>query len=328
MRELAVQSSNDTNFSTDRTALNNEFQQLTKEIARIADNTQWNGMNLMNNTAVGVAGLAGDVGVGSRNVTFQVGANANQTINIGLGNFSFGTGTPAKASTAAVSLGSEDLSGALKASVKIGATTFTVDATLSAIATPAEAKTLATAFQTAIQNTVGFENTTVTNSGNSLLITDDQGRVISTFQTDAAANGTLAAMANDAQAFSYTAGSAAVGATVPAAGAVFSGNARINDQSITDQAKASSAITHLDAAIQAVDTARAGFGAVMNRLTYASDNLTNVSQNASASRSRILDTDYAKTSTELARTQIISQAATAMLAQANQSQQSVLALLK
>ena len=66
----------------------------------------------------------------------------------------------------------------------------------------------------------------------------------------------------------------------------------------------------------------------MSRLEYASDNLQNVSQNASAARSRVLDADYANETTELARTQIIQQAGTAMLSQANQSQQSVLSLLK
>ena len=87
-------------------------------------------------------------------------------------------------------------------------------------------------------------------------------------------------------------------------------------------------IGNLDAAIGGLNTQRATFGAAMNRLGYAVDNLTNVSQNASASRSRILDADYAAESTELARTQIIQQAGTAMLAQANQQAQSVLTLLK
>lgn len=77
-----------------------------------------------------------------------------------------------------------------------------------------------------------------------------------------------------------------------------------------------------------IDTDRARFGAAINRLTYAADNLASISQNTSESRSRILDTDYAKASSELARTQIISQAATAMLAQANQAPQTVLQLLQ
>jgi flagellin len=97
--------------------------------------------------------------------------------------------------------------------------------------------------------------------------------------------------------------------------------------SLSTAASASSALQSLDQAISMIDNDRATFGATINRLTYAVDNLTNVAQNASASRSRILDTDYAKASAELARTQIIQQAATAILAQANQSQQSVLKLL-
>jgi flagellin len=91
---------------------------------------------------------------------------------------------------------------------------------------------------------------------------------------------------------------------------------------------ASTAITYIDTALGRVDSHRATLGATINRLEYAADNLSNVAQNTSASRSRILDADYASETTELARTQIIQQAATAMLSQANQQAQSVLALLK
>ena len=93
-------------------------------------------------------------------------------------------------------------------------------------------------------------------------------------------------------------------------------------------ASATAAITDLDQAISTVDAYRSTLGAVVNRLNYAADNLTNVATNTAASRSRILDTDYAAATTELARTQIIQQAATAMLAQANQSPSSVLSLLQ
>lgn len=102
----------------------------------------------------------------------------------------------------------------------------------------------------------------------------------------------------------------------------------ISTQSVTTTTVAGSAITKIDLAIAAVASQRATIGAGMNRLTYAADNLANVSQNAQESRSRILDTDYASSTTALSRAQIISQAATAMLAQANQQSQSVLALLK
>jgi flagellin len=100
------------------------------------------------------------------------------------------------------------------------------------------------------------------------------------------------------------------------------------NEGISAVASATSAITKLDLAIASVDTYRSKLGAMVNRLNYAADNLTNVSTNTAASRSRILDTDYAAATTELARTQIIQQAATAMLAQANQSPSSVLALLQ
>lgn len=92
--------------------------------------------------------------------------------------------------------------------------------------------------------------------------------------------------------------------------------------------EATANITAINSAITVVNTQRATFGAAMNRLEYAADNLANISQNATASRSRILDANYASESTELARTQIIQQAATAMLAQANQQPRTVLALLK
>jgi len=91
---------------------------------------------------------------------------------------------------------------------------------------------------------------------------------------------------------------------------------------------ASKSITEIDVVIGDVSSQRATFGAVSNRLTHAVDNLTNVKTNSEASRSRILDTDYASATSELARTQIIQQAGTAMLAQANQLPQTVLALLQ
>jgi flagellin len=91
---------------------------------------------------------------------------------------------------------------------------------------------------------------------------------------------------------------------------------------------ASAAMTTNDSALTVVNSQRATFGAAMNQLTYAVDNLSNVKVNAEAARSRVLDTDYAAETSELARTQIIQQAGTAMLAQANQLPQTVLSLLQ
>jgi len=97
---------------------------------------------------------------------------------------------------------------------------------------------------------------------------------------------------------------------------------------IASTGSASTTLDQLDTGLQTINSARATLGAVVNRLTSAADNLANVTQNMAESRSRVLDTDYAAATTELARTQIIQQAGTAILAQANQQPQSVLALLR
>ena len=97
---------------------------------------------------------------------------------------------------------------------------------------------------------------------------------------------------------------------------------------ITTAVLATSAIADLDGSLSELNGYRSTIGATINRLTHAIDNLTNVQQNAADSRSKVEDTDYAAATSELARTQIIAQAATAILAQANQQPQSVLSLLK
>ena len=212
MRELAIQSKTETNSATDRSALNTEYIALAAEIDRIAENTQWNGQDLLDDSP----GSSGSV-------TFHVGANASQTVAVDFGDFK------------------NDASG----------DTF---------------------FAFAL-------NTNDTSTG-------------------AAIGGLRNQIDNDG----------------------YSGNVTTAD--------INTAIGVIDTAITAVNSQRATFGAAINRLEYAADNLSNVSQNTSASRSRVLDADYAAETTELARTQIIQQAATAMLSQANQQAQSVLALLK
>ena len=204
MRELAVQAASGTMSTTDQAALSTEFEALTLGIDAIADNTQWNGTQLLDATS------------NSGAFSFQVGANASQTIAVTIRDFTTDGG-----STGVM----ENLD----------------DAT-----------------------TTDFED-------------DD-------LDLDAIA--------------------------------------------ITSASEATDAITELSNAITRVDTERAALGSVISRLEYAADNLSNVSQNTSASRSRILDADYASETTELARTQIIQQAGTAMLSQANQQAQSVLALLR
>ena len=97
---------------------------------------------------------------------------------------------------------------------------------------------------------------------------------------------------------------------------------------ISTFAKSQSALGLIDSAVDIVNAARSSMGAIMNQMSYSADNMVNISTNIAASRSTVMDTDYATASSQLSRTQIIQQAATAMLAQANQQPQSVLALIK
>lgn len=102
----------------------------------------------------------------------------------------------------------------------------------------------------------------------------------------------------------------------------------ISGQSVGTASGASGAITQIDSALTMINAQRAEIGASINQLAYAADNMTNIAANVTQSRSTIMDTDYALASTQLAKTQILQQASTAMLAQANQQAQGVMALLK
>jgi len=132
--------------------------------------------------------------------------------------------------------------------------------------------------------------------------------------------------ANTAQTISVTIGNMAI-ATSLVTGIVGTMGG-LSGASVATAAGATLAIASLDTALTTLNTQRSTIGAMVNRLEHAVDNLTNVAQNASDSRSKVEDTDYAAATSELARTQIIAQAATAILAQANQQPQSVLSLLK
>jgi flagellin len=134
----------------------------------------------------------------------------------------------------------------------------------------------------------------------------------------------------DAGTYTYQVGSGST--STSSVSVTFSGMSAtalgVQSLSMISYGGATSAISSVDAAIQTVDTFRATLGAKINRMESSVDNLANISMNTAASRSRIEDTDYAAATTELARTQIIQQAATAMLAQANQQPQAVLSLLR
>jgi flagellin len=128
--------------------------------------------------------------------------------------------------------------------------------------------------------------------------------------------------------FTYQAGQASgqvITVTVTAATATGLG---LDGGGISTAASSAAAIALIGSALEKINLSRAAIGAGINQMEYAVDNVTNISSNTTQSRSTIMDTDYAQASTQLAKTQIIQQAATAMLAQANQQAQGVLSLLK
>jgi flagellin len=319
MRELAVQSANDTNTSDDRNFLDQEFQSLKNEVNRVARNTQWNGMNLLDGTfARNVGETLSQTAAGttiSGEFRFQVGANANQIVKHSFADFDdqaavaqVGTITL----TEDVNLASTTYSGAAIGSG--AALRITVNNTVLSItpasATSATAAALVTLAVSAInENSALSQLVKATGSSGTLTLTSLMNGTEFTVMTST--NNTNSPLGYQTTTYNSTRGwSVIAGAGV---------------QNQTDSQKA---IQTMDAALQIVNKQRSNAGATINRLTYAADNLTNISTNTAASRSRILDADYAKTTTELARTQILQQAATAMLAQANQNPQSVLALLK
>lgn len=302
MRELSVQSANDTNTADDRSYLDLEFQQLKAETDRIITNTQWNGVNVLdksftNNTTAG-------------KFVFQVGANANQTISHTIDVFGLGAADGGTSVTAA--------------EVTAGTATTLEVSTLTIAGTYAAGdKITVNLNQSVFQYTVTDADAT---GGSGALATSLASALDLRFEDgyEASVSGagvvkiTLDASAGTATGNSFTLSASATDGEWD----------DIESLSILTQSTSNTAVSTIDAALSTVNKSRAEIGAAVNRLTYAADNLTNVSQNAAASRSRILDTDYAKTTTELARTQIIQQAATAMLAQANQQPQGVLSLLR
>jgi flagellin len=145
----------------------------------------------------------------------------------------------------------------------------------------------------------------------------------------AGTSGTAAVIGTGTAAFTYQSGQASgqtISVTVTAMTLAGLGLGSVGG--VSTAASAGGSIALIGSALEKINLQRAAIGAGINQMEYAVDNVSNISSNTTQSRSTILDTDYAKASTELAKTQIIQQAATAMLAQANQQAQGVLSLLK
>ena len=307
MRELGVQSANDSNTGENRDYLDLEFQQLKGEIDRIIKNTQWNGVNVLDKS------FDNNITTGGKFV-FQVGANAGQTIDHTIKVFGFGS-TDGNTTTASVA-GTPPTAGT--------ASTLEVE-TLSVGGTYAAGDVISVNLnQNIFQYTVTAADAT---GGSSTLGTNLKDALSARFDDG------FAITSSGAGVIKFTLDGASTGTTVGnsftlAASATDGEWDDLETLRVTTQVDSNTSISTLDVSLVKLNKARAEIGAVINRLTYAVDNLTETSANAAASRSRIEDTDYAKATTSLARSQIIQQAATAMLAQANQQPQSVLSLLK
>ena len=338
MREIVVQAADGSNSASDVAVLNVEFKEAASEIDRIVDVTEFNGKKLLN-------GSAGD---SSSTVQFQVGANAGQTLSVDFADFNLNAGSGAVAATPGTTSTVTGTSAAaldtkiqslIASGVGItdGVTTISVD--LQDVQAAANDPTITAATVTKTQfiaaiNNVGSQSPTFA------FTASDGGTGVINFDTTSGREGTatkletaLSADANVADAYdaALVGGTAGDGANPMATDlSAFISTGMQASVSVDGVAAATfdNTLNALDKAIEGVATQRATFGATMNRLEYAVDNLASSSLATATARGRIEDANYATETTSLARSQIISQAGTAMLAQANQKAQSVLALLQ
>jgi flagellin len=398
IRELAVQAANGTNSAVDRLALDQEVQQMIAETQRVATQTQFNGINLLDGTFSGQ--------------TFQVGANQNQTVAISsisnaqtsaLGSNLLSTGgtlmnraltagatvpagvaaetdltltTATGGTTAAISYaanaGANGIADAINtagANVGLSATATnsatlgslasagTVSMTLNgqaisaAVTTTSDLSALAAAIN-GVSGTTGVSASFAdSNNRSSITLTTTDGRDITMLDfNNTGATKTVGVTGGNGTAVTLTGGAAtdstrivgkvdvyssqgAITAALAntdafASAGVTSSFSSLGGLSVTTSNNAQSALRIVDDALRQVNGARASLGAIQNRFESTIDNLKVSSENLTASRSRVLDADFAEETSKLTRSQILQQAGTAMLAQANAAPQGVLALLR
>lgn len=401
MRELAVQSANDTNTGSDRGNITSESRQLVAEINRIAENTTFNGMKVMDGSFTGKQ--------------FQIGADLGQTLNISIdsaaatdigaykvksevsiaasggvtpgkqlivsghaGNAEIDTTTDMSAKELAASVNSVSAQTGVQATAvskaklsglsDVGKISFKVngsDIGTVAISNKEDLRSLRDAINTKTTSTgvtasMGDDNSEIIltdSTGKNIEITDyaaaDSGAAaeatmdVTGLNTDGTTDATpdkltLDNTDNDAtvtgqvtftstQTFSVNSAEIDSGASETG---FFSDTANaanlesVADIDLSTAESSAEAITVIDVALQKISQARGNLGAMSNRLDSTISNLTNISVSVQAAKSQVVDADFAKESTNLARGQILSQAATAMLAQANSSKQNVLSLLR
>ncbi len=291
IRELAVQASNGTNTQVDRDALNAEVTQLKSEIQRVAQQTNFNGTKLLDGSFAGVA--------------FQVGANAGETISIS---------TIANVQTGA-----------------LGGTLSRTTATANATALTGFATAIAAGDVTINGTDIGA----ISSAANAQERAGQLAEAINRVSSQTGVGASYDAVTGDlslTSAAAITVGGAAptvassgFAAGTPGSVTTTTGISALNVSSFTN---AQQTIAGVDAALKEVNTARGNLGAIQNRFSSTVANLQTTSENLSASRGRIQDTDFAAETANLSKAQILQQAGTAMLSQANSLPQNVLSLLR
>jgi flagellin len=406
IRELAVQAANTGNNSSDRGAMNAEAGQLILEINRVADNTAFNGIKLLDGSFQNQSLQVGAGSDANDRITISIGSAKSNALGVG-GGSSYSTTVEAAAAGNGTALAAGELvinGFAVGATTTDGVSTTSPDASGGAIASAINAISGSTGVTATVATNKAVGVTTMASHGSAITAghikingvslgaidastADGPGKPIRGAQVSAAVNavssqtgvtasfdttsGNVSLEAKDGRnitvLFETSSGTATAANTgliaagtyvskvtlkssneagITLAASTSSGAARsgfttlgftkstatagagVSTIDLTTVSGAQSAMSILDKAINTVTDSRASMGAYQNRLSATITNLETTTMNLQASRSRILDTDYAKETTNLAKSQIITQAATAMLAQANQSSQSVLALLK
>lgn len=304
MRDLSLQSSNGSNSAEERKALNSEVNELKKELDRIANTTSFGGKKLLDGSF--------------KTTTFQVGSAANETISVKLDEMStkslaseFSTGSIAAADFPDASPAA---SGVIAVQVQmVGGDVKTYSAKFEAGATKEQqGQALATVINDA-------------NIGIGVYANDDGS-------FDVATKLSIGTNAGQIQTFTFGAGEDLAAAEADQTGTVtLTANTttnKVEDIDLSTVLGAQTAVITIDQAIQKIDAQRADLGAVQNRFENTISNLQNIAENVSAARGRIQDTDFAAETATLSKNQIMQQAGTAILAQANQLPQAVLSLLQ
>ena len=327
MRELAVQSSNATNSESDRKALQAEVTQLVAEIDRVAKTTTFNGKNLLDGSFSGAV--------------FQVGSQAGDNITVGalvnakaasVGDVAYGANAPSDLELpanvanlgAVVGVDTWTTSTAATAPAGVSMTVNSVHYNLgkfeAATTVEGRAGELVAAINkyTADTGVTAFLEKNATGSASQVVIRSEK--------LNAAGTQTLGVSFDATTFVDANFGLAAADLNVAAATATKTGG--LDKLSVLKQSDAWEALKQIDKALDQVNAARGNLGALQTRFEKTVENIDIMNENISAARGRIVDADFAAETANLSRTQILQQAGTAMVAQANQLPQGVLSLLR